>query len=97
MREQMVDRATLERLETHAARDKAILATDIRNGRPDLILIQKDWMDWTDWALSDPGLAEALSLYHPVATIDGVAIWKLSAERSSQNYGAARNAHGTSY
>jgi hypothetical protein len=78
LREQRVDRATLERLETHTAREKAFLATDIRNGRPDLILIQKDWMDWTDWALSDPALAEALSLYRPVATIDGVAIWKVS-------------------
>jgi hypothetical protein len=81
----MVERATLERLETYAARDRAILASDIRNGRPDLILIQKDWMDWTEWALSDPGLAEALSLYQPVGTIDGVAIWKLSAKLSSQN------------
>jgi hypothetical protein len=77
-REGILDEATLERLETHAARDKAMLATDIRKGRPDLILIDQGWVNWTDWALSDPALAEALSPYRPVETIDGVAIWKVS-------------------
>jgi hypothetical protein len=71
-----LDAATTKRLEAHEARDKAMLAADIRNRRPDLILIHADWLNWTDWALTDPGLSEALSSYRPVATVRDVAIWK---------------------
>jgi hypothetical protein len=77
-RDEDLDEATRLRLEAHGARDRDILAEDIRSGRPDIILIHEDWLDWTKWALSDPGLADALSSYRRVDTVNDVAIWARS-------------------
>jgi hypothetical protein len=74
-RDKDLDETTRLRLEAHGARDRDMLAEDIRSGRPDIILIHEDWLDWTKWALSDPGLADALSSYRRVNTVGDVAIW----------------------
>ena len=74
-RREDLDEATRARLAAHAARDRDLLAEDIRQGRPDIILIHEDWLDWTKWALSDPGLAAALSGYRRVAGVRDVAVW----------------------
>jgi hypothetical protein len=80
-RDEDLDETTRLRLEAHGARDRDMLAEDIRSGRPDIILIHEDWLDWTKWALSDPGLADALSSYRRVDSVGEVAIWA-RAEKS---------------
>jgi hypothetical protein len=75
-----LDEATRKRLEGYALRDKAMLAADIRNNRPDVILIHLDWFDWTSWVRSDPGLAEAFSRYAYVETVGELAVWTRSKD-----------------
>jgi hypothetical protein len=54
--------------------DRQRLTRDITTGRPDVILISTN-RDWLGWAMADPALAAALAAYHPIETVQGVAIW----------------------
>jgi hypothetical protein len=60
-------------LEAYAARERQTLASDIRRGRPDVVLIEHG--AWSHWAFSDPGIARALDAYHQVRTVSRVEIW----------------------
>ena len=62
------------RLDSLMAMDRRRLTHDIAIGRPDVILISTN-RDWLGWARADPALAAALTAYHPVETVQGVAIW----------------------
>ena len=62
------------RLEALMVDDRRRLTHDITMGRPDVILISTN-RDWVGWARADPALAAVLAAYHPVETVQGVAIW----------------------
>jgi hypothetical protein len=62
------------RLDGLMIQDRLRLTHDITTGRPDVILISTN-RDWVGWAMADPALAAALAAYHPVETVQGVAIW----------------------
>jgi len=63
------------RLDGLMAMDRRLLTRDITVGRPDVILISTGSWDWLAWARADPALAAALTAYHPVQTVQDVAIW----------------------
>jgi len=62
------------RLDGLMVQDRQRLTHDITTGHPDVILISTN-RDWIGWAMADPALAVALAAYHPVETVQGVAIW----------------------
>jgi len=67
--------------------DRRLLVHDILTGRPDVILISTG-RDWLGWAKADPALAAALAGYHPVETVQGVAIWTRTEAGISSRHGA---------
>ena len=67
--------------------DRRLLVHDILTGRPDVILISTS-RDWLGWARADPALAAALAAYHPVRTVEGVAIWARTGAEASARHGA---------
>jgi hypothetical protein len=66
--------AARSRLEAHIARDMDRLAEDIRAGRPDVILIHLDWLDWRK-RMTTGRLGEVFSPYQHVRTVGDVEIW----------------------
>ena len=62
-------RATLR---TYAAEDRRILARDIAQKRPDVVLVEAGWQGWT---FADRGIAAAMKPYRRAAVVGGVGIW----------------------
>jgi hypothetical protein len=87
-RYEALDAQTNERLNSYAARDRAMLTQDIARQRPDVILVERaatfmQWwhgpegstaFDWANWANSDPMLAQQLEHYREYKTVDDVLI-----------------------
>jgi hypothetical protein len=72
-----------------------MLAADIRQHRPDIILIHLDWYDWMKWILSDPDLVDALSQYRRGETVGEVAIWARAENHvAGQDLGPTRTGAG---
>jgi hypothetical protein len=71
---QVLDPATSALLDRYEALDRAMLAEDIRRGRPDIILVEKVNFDWEAWARSDPALREQLKGYREAENFMGIAI-----------------------
>jgi hypothetical protein len=69
-----LDAETMARLDSHAARDLAMLVEDIARRRPDIILVDMAPFDWLAWAHQDPTLSELLRGYQEVETTDKVLI-----------------------
>jgi hypothetical protein len=68
------DPQTDARLEAYAARDRAMLAEDIAQRRPDVILVDLRGIDWLAWASSDPALAEQMRFYRGYQKLGDVLI-----------------------
>jgi hypothetical protein len=66
------------RLQGHIARDMDRLADDIRTGRPDIVLIHLDWLDWRK-RMASGRLAEAFAPYRHVRTVGDVELWILAS------------------
>jgi hypothetical protein len=62
------------RLDGHIAKDLDRLAEDIRTGRPDIVLIHLDWLDWRK-RMTTGRLGEVFSPYQHVRTVGDVEIW----------------------
>jgi hypothetical protein len=78
-----LDPQTEARLESYAARDRAMLAQDIARHRPDIILVDRTLKseDWLAWANSYPALAALLKPYRPDRTIAHVLILRREPDR----------------
>ena len=74
MRNEALDPDTAKRLAAYAERDRAALVEDIRQNRPDIILIDRTAFDWEAWARADPALAEQLAGYRTAASPEGYVI-----------------------
>ena len=68
-----LDAATRPQIETAARLDRFEVAQAIRDGRPDVILVEGAARE--RWALSHAEIAAALSAYRKVKTISDVQIW----------------------
>jgi hypothetical protein len=73
-RNEVLDADTVKRLAAYAERDRVALVEDIRQDRPDIIVIDRTAFDWEVWARSDPALAEQLAAYRTAASLDGHVI-----------------------
>jgi hypothetical protein len=73
-RGEMLDADTAKRLAAYAERDRAALVEDIRQNRPDIVLIDRVGFDWEAWARADPALAEQLAAYRTAASPDRYVI-----------------------
>jgi len=65
------DALTLEegaRLDRYVARDRAMLIDDLRNRKPDVILIQKEPVDFAAWARADAEIDGLLKAYRETVT-----------------------------
>jgi hypothetical protein len=69
-----LDVPTRERLQAYMARDRAMLAEDIRRERPDIVLVDEIAFDWNAWARSDPALSRALNAYSEAERVGGMVI-----------------------
>ena len=58
----------------YAERDRAALVEDIRENRPDIIVIDRTAFDWEAWARADPALAEQLAAYRTATSSNGYTI-----------------------
>ncbi len=67
---EVLDADTARTLAAYAERDRATLEEDIRQNRPDIIVIDRVAFDWEAWAQADPGLAEQLAAYRTAASLD---------------------------
>ena len=67
---EVLDADTARKLAVYAERDRATLEQDIRQNRPDIIVIDRVAFDWEAWARADPGLAEQLAAYRAAASLD---------------------------
>jgi hypothetical protein len=63
------------------ARDRAMLARDLRGGQPDILLIDRRDKDYLAWMRADPTLEAALDQYQRAATFRDIEIWRRSASR----------------
>jgi hypothetical protein len=66
------ERATLAR---YVAADERMFIEDVRNGRPDIVLVQDDKR--LRWIASHPAVAAALEAYRPAGRAGEVTIWAL--------------------
>jgi len=64
----------LAEIERAAAEDRATLEEDIRQNRPDIIVIDRVAFDWEAWARADPGLAEQLAAYRTAVSLERYVI-----------------------
>ena len=69
-----VDAETKAKLDRYMALDLKILVEDIRNGKPDIILADRNHYDWYKWAQRDAVLAHELENYRPLAEVESVLI-----------------------
>ena len=74
MRKETLDADTAKRLAAYAERERAALVEDIRQNRPDIIVIDRTAFDWEAWARADPALAEQLAAYRTAASPNGHVI-----------------------
>jgi hypothetical protein len=58
-----LDPGTKAILLAYAKRDRDMLAEDIRRQKPDIIVIEREYFDWDEWARSEPAIAEELKAY----------------------------------
>jgi hypothetical protein len=58
-----LDPGTKAILLAYAKRDQDMLAEDIRRQKPDIIVIEREYFDWDEWARSEPVVAEELKAY----------------------------------
>jgi hypothetical protein len=68
------------RLKAYADRDRTMLLADIRQHRPDIIVVERSPADWSTWAQSDPSVAEELQAYVPAAVTRDAVILQRSDE-----------------
>lgn len=64
----------LARAQHYAALDRAMLLEDIRNERPDIILVDRIGFDWRNWAMADAEIAGELGNYRSLDEINNVLI-----------------------
>lgn len=62
------------KLDAYEARDRTMLREDIRNRKPDIILVDRIRFDWLRWAERDAALASELANYRPLDQINNVLI-----------------------
>ena len=72
-REQL-DPATLAQIDAYGKSQRDILLEDIRNGRPDIVLVQIALMDWSKWAAADAEISAELAAFENRGTYDGVQV-----------------------
>jgi hypothetical protein len=60
------------RLRAYAGEDRRLLARDIAQKRPDVVLVESGWQGWV---FADPGIAAAMKAYRRAAVVEGVGIW----------------------
>lgn len=65
---------TLALAQHYAARDRAMLLEDIRNEKPDIILVDRIGFDWRKWAMADAEIAHELENYRSLDEINNVLI-----------------------
>lgn len=68
------DRETMVRLDRYLAFDVQILVEDIRRGKPDIILADRNRYDWLKWAKGFVDVARELENYTVLAEAEGVTI-----------------------
>jgi hypothetical protein len=73
-RQEALDADTAKRLAAYAERDRAAIVEDIRQNRPDIIVIDRRAFDWEAWARADPALAEQLAAFRTAASPNGFVI-----------------------
>ena len=61
-------------LEAHAARERAMLIEDIKRMPPTVVLVDDLTGHGSAWLAAHPDVAELLKDYHPVETVNRVAI-----------------------
>jgi len=66
--------ATKARMAGWIARDRAILAHDLREGRPDVVLVDPKSFPWDDLVASDSEAAVLLGRYQQIASINAIKI-----------------------
>jgi len=64
-----LDADTKAVLRAYAKRDRDMLAEDIRRGKPDIIVIEREFFEWDEWAHSEPVIAEELKAYRVAEVI----------------------------
>lgn len=64
------------RVAAYVAPDRARLIADIRDGKPDIILVDEAGLVWTNWAATDREVAAQLANYVKLNTVDGITIYK---------------------
>lgn len=64
----------LARAQHYAARERMMLLEDIRNEKPEIILVDRIGFDWLKWAQADAEIARELEHYRPLDTINDVLI-----------------------
>jgi hypothetical protein len=73
-RQEALEADTAKRLAAYAERDRAAIVEDIRQNRPNIIVIDRTAFDWEAWARADPALAEQLAAFRTVASPNGYVI-----------------------
>ena len=69
-----LDAATLARIDAYADAERDRIVEDIRNGQPDIILVQIAGFDWSKWALGEPLVAAELAGYQDRGSYNGVQV-----------------------
>lgn len=69
-----------QRLTMRLAQDRAIMASDIRKGKPDIVLVHKDSFPWDEMMASGAEIADLMRQYRRVDTIEGIDILVPSAD-----------------
>ncbi len=60
--------------ESFAERDRLGVIEDIREKKPDIIIVERIRFDWFAWAKSDPRIAHELSNYRELANINNLLV-----------------------
>jgi hypothetical protein len=68
------DEKTLTRAQSYAARERLMLLEDIRNEKPEIILVDRLRFDWLKWANADAEIARELESYRRLDEINDVLI-----------------------
>ncbi len=65
-----------ERIAAYVATDRARLIADIRDGKPDIVLVNEADAVWKKWASADSDVQRELANYARLKTVDGLTIYK---------------------
>ena len=71
---EVLDDATLAQIRAYGRAERDMLLQDIRNGKPDIVLVQINVVDWGKWAAADAEIAAQLAAYADRGTYDGVQV-----------------------